>query len=128
MNDDAPERQLVRRVNLIMGALAAAGVMAAGLHSGVAGAIGFTAGAAVSFLSFRWMSNMVFAIGAPESSAKRRFSMVLLAGRYLVFTVVGYAIFRYSEVGFLAALAGCCIQIAAVILEVIYELIYAGTP
>jgi hypothetical protein len=54
--------------------------------------------------------------------------MVLLAGRYLVFAAVGYVIFRYSEVGFLAALAGCCIQIAAVILEVIYELIYAGTP
>ena len=53
---------------------------------------------------------------------------MLLAARYLLFGAVGYAIFIVSETGFMAALAGCCIHIAAVILEVFYELIYAGTP
>jgi hypothetical protein len=127
MNEGAPERQLVRRVNRIMAGLAAIGVIAAGLSWGIAGAIGFAAGAAVSFLSFRWMANLVFAID-PAAGAPKRTTMVLLTLRYLLFAAAGYVIFRYSEIGFLAALAGCCIQIAAVILEVIYELVYAGTP
>ena len=128
MNDRSPERQLVRRVNRIMAVLAIAGTTIAGVYWGISGAIGFAAGAVVSFLNFRWMSRLVFAIGAPGAESKKPVSAVLLGGRYLLFAAAGYVMFRYSEVGFLAALAGCCIQIAAVILEVIYELIYAGTP
>ena len=119
---------VVQRVNGIMAVLAVIGIVAAGAFWGVAGAVGFAGGCVVSFLNFRWMSRMVLAIGAPEADSKKRLPLVLLSGRYLLFAAIGYVIFRYSQVGFLAALAGCFIQIAAVILEAFYELIYAGTP
>ncbi|HZO86640.1 MAG TPA: ATP synthase subunit I [Verrucomicrobiae bacterium] len=127
MNDVSPEHGLVRRVNRIMAVLAVAGIAVAGVYWGVAGALGFAAGAVVSFLNFRWLAGLALALGPREGEARRPWSTVFLALRYLIFAGVGYVIFRYSEVGFLAALAGCCIQIAAVILEVIYELTYAGT-
>ena len=99
MNEGAPERQLVRRVNFIMAALGAIGVVAAAVAWGLAGAIGFAAGAVVAFLNFRWMANMVSALGTPNT---RRISTILLGGRYLLLAAIGYVIFRYSEVGFLA--------------------------
>ncbi len=116
---------MIVRVNRIMAVLAVAGIIAAGAYWGVAGAIGFAAGSVVSFLNFRWLSRMVLGIG---SKPFKPAPAILLAGRYLLFAAVGYVIVIYSEIGFLAALAGCCIQIAAVILEVTYELIYARAP
>ena len=70
---------------------------------------------------------MVFAIGRTDESTGKPLkpaSAVLLAMRYLIFAAIGYAIFRFSADGFVAALLGCCILIIAVISEVIYELIY----
>jgi ATP synthase I chain len=116
---------LVRRIHIMMVVLAVLGIMVAAFYWGVPGVLGFAAGSVVSFLNFRWMSRIVFAIG---TNRLKPVSALFLGGRYLLFAAVGYAIFVYSETGFLAALAGCFIHIAAVILEVIYELIYAGTP
>jgi hypothetical protein len=110
-----------------MAVLTAAGVVAAGAYWGVPGVVGFAAGAAVSFLNFRWMAQVVFAIGAIDRETQKPLkpvSALLLGSRYLLFGAIGYVIFKYSETGFLAALGGCCIHIAAVLLEVIYELIY----
>ena len=106
-----------------MFALAIGGSIAAGWQWGLPGVIGFAAGCGISFLNFRWMTGLAMSLGGPAKPV----SALLLAFRYLLFAAVGYGIFRFSETGFLAALAGCCVHIAAVILEVIYELIYAGT-
>jgi hypothetical protein len=127
MGDSTPEQRLVRRVNIIMAGLSAVGGLAAAIYWGVAGVLGFAAGSAVSFLNFRWMAAIVFAVGAVDPATQRPLkpvSALLLGSRYLLFGAIGYVIFVYSETGFLAALAGCCIHIAAVLLEVIYELIY----
>jgi hypothetical protein len=127
MDETTPEWRLVRRVNIIMAALSTLGVGAAGAYWGIAGAVGFSAGAVVSFLNFRWMAAIVLAIGGVDASTQKPLkpvSALLLGARYLLFAAIGYVIFRYSETGFLAALLGCFIHIAAVLLEVIYELIY----
>jgi hypothetical protein len=127
MADHTPEQRLVRRVNLIMMGLTAVGVAGAGIYWGVAGALGFLAGAAVSFLNFRWLSAVVFALGTIDPETQRPLKpapAMLLGARYLVFAAVGYGIFKYSETGFLAALAGCFVHIGAVLLEIFYELIY----
>lgn len=117
---------MVERVNRSMVLIGAIGVAIAAFGWGMAGAIGFAAGSAISFLNFRWLSKLALAAGGAEPY--KRSTAILLALRYLIFGAVGYAIFVFSETGFLAALAGCCILIPAVILEAIYELIYAGTP
>ena len=124
MVESTPEQQLVRRVNLFMAALSTLGLAAAGAYWGVAGAVGFAAGTVVSFLNFRWMTAIVMAMGRDNPTEAKPVPALLLGGRYLLFGAIGYVIFKYSETGFLAALAGCFIHIAAVLLEVIYELIY----
>ena len=127
MAESTPEQRLIRRVNLCMAGLTAMGAAVAAWYWGIPGLIGFIAGAAISFLNFRWMARLVFSIGQTDEDTGKPLkpvSAVLLAMRYLLFGAVGYGIFVFSEVGFLATLAGCCVHIAAVILEVIYELIY----
>ena len=131
MSDVAPERRVAGRVKRIMIALTVAGVALALINWGAAEALGFGAGSLIAFLNFRWLSRLVLSIGAPDTAPEKRLkpvSAMLLAARYLLFGAIGYGIFIVSETGFMAALAGCCILIAAVILEVFYELIYAGTP
>jgi hypothetical protein len=126
MDERTPEARIAGRVYRMMAVIAASGVPAAWWIAGFEAAIGFGAGAAISFLNFRWLSQLASSIGGPRPYKRR--SAILLASRYLIFAAAGYVIFVYSETGFLAALAGCCIHIAAVILEALYELIYAGTP
>ena len=106
--------------------LSALGLAGAYAGWGLPAVAGFAAGSAIAYLNFRWMAQLVRSIGEPEG--RKPASAILLTFRYLLFAAAGYGIFRYSEIGFLAALAGCFVHIAAVILEVIYELIYAGTP
>lgn len=53
--------------------------------------------------------------------------MVLVTLRYFLFGALGYAIVNYFEAGFEGALAGFFVSVAAVILEILYELIYART-
>jgi ATP synthase I chain len=122
---DGTEQRLVRRIHIIMAVLAAFGIVVAAIYWGISGGLGFAAGSAVSFLNFRWMSRIVSTLGTKEV---KPMPALVLGGRYLLFAAIGYGIFVYSEKGFLAALVGCFIHIAAVMLEVIYELIYAGTP
>ena len=44
--------------------------------------------------------------------------------RYILFAMVGYVILNYFEANVLAALAGCFVAVAAVILEILLELTY----
>ena len=52
---------------------------------------------------------------------------MFLGIRYFVFAGVAYGIIKVFEANFLAALAGFFVCVAAVIVEILYELIYAGT-
>jgi hypothetical protein len=127
MGESTPERRIVRRLSIMMAALTIPGIVITGIYWGLPGALGFAAGAAVSFLNARWMAAIVFSVGSIDPATQERVKTVpalLLGGRYLLFAALGYVIFRYSEIGFLAALAGCFVHIAAVLLEVVYELIY----
>jgi hypothetical protein len=126
MNESTPESRITGRVYRMMAVMAAAGLPVAWWIASVEGTAGFLAGAAISFLNFRWLSQLAGSIGGAKPYKPS--AAILLALRYLIFAAAGYVIFRYSETGFLAALAGCCIHIAAVFLEALYELIYAGTP
>lgn len=93
------------------------------------GFVGFLAGALVSYLNFRWLTRVALALGTVDDGGKplKPVSALLLALRYLVFAAIGYGIFIYSGTAFRALLAGVFIHIAAVLVEAIYELIYAGT-
>jgi len=109
------------RLYVIMAALTGAGVAGGWVLYGTAGALGFLAGAAMSFANAYWMHRIAMSVG---QAGKPRVASMLGILRYLLMLAVVYAILNVSETGFLAALAGCFVHIVAVVLEVVYELTY----
>lgn len=88
---------------------------------------GFLLGAVISFLNFRWLHRTVDAVG-PDPKTKPSPAMTfLLSFRYLILGLVGYGIVRYFKVDIMAALLGLFVAVAAVLIEIFYELIYART-
>lgn len=90
-------------------------------------AAGFALGTIFSFLNFRFFKLLADSVGGVITAEDRRTLIVFMIARYGLFGAVGYAILKYSEVSFMAALAGCFVSTAAVFLEIIYELIYGST-
>ncbi len=114
----------VARILRWMVACAAAGAVLALVLSGLAGAAGFGAGAAAGYLNFRWLKQLVEALGNPAKRPRARLA-VWLGLRYVILGIGAYAILKYSAVSLGAALAGLFVPVAAVILEILFELIYA---
>ena|SRR5947209_16828810 len=112
----------VGRIARVIFGLAAAGVVIALIWRGWTWAAGFALGSAVSWLNFRWLKQLVYALGSdrarPRSALKLGFRYVLLGG-------LAYVILKYSLVSQSAALAGLFVPVAAVIVEILIQLLYA---
>jgi hypothetical protein len=76
-------------------------------------------GAAFSELNFWLWQRTVRRVGEGGSGGATMFGL-----RYAGFVLAGYAILNYFEANVLAALTGCFIAVAAVLLEILLELIY----
>src|SRR4029077_643670 len=108
--------------------LAAIGTVAVWFHGGWRWSAGFLAGALVSYLSFRGFERVVNSLGpATEARPPRARVAILMGVRYLLLAAGAYAIVRFSTLSLTAALLGLFVSAAAVILEILYELIYART-
>lgn len=114
------------RINAIMIALMAAGCLVAPLAAGWRGLAGFFLGSAVSYFYFRWIREMAASL-APGGPPPRKRLIVFLALRYAIFGAAGYVIVKYFGISMLAALAGVSVAVAAILIEIVYELIYGGT-
>lgn len=101
----------------------AAGSIAAFISFGWKGAIGFLAGAALSIASLRSFRNLSAALGG-STVPPRRGSAMFLAFRYLLVAAITYVIVKYLEGSLLVVLAGLLVVVAAVIVEILYELIF----
>jgi hypothetical protein len=89
-------------------------------------AAGFMAGAGLSYVNFELLSGLAYVVGG--SSPKARGWAVLIALRYAIVGVAAYVIVRVLGITPVAVLAGLLAVFAAVILEILYELIlYART-
>lgn len=109
-------------------ALSVSGGAAAYYYYGRSAAVGYAVGAAISFLNFRSFEKIVAMTGTVEGSEPpKRKSAVFLGVRYFVFAGAAYGIIKVFEANFLAALIGFFVCVAAVVIEILYELIYAGT-
>ena len=101
--------------------------MAAAWLVNLAWAFGFLLGAAVSAINFRWLHRLVDSVGPnPKRKPAGRLGFVL-PFRYLLLGGAGYVIVRFFRVDILAALIGLFVAVAAVAVELAYELIYART-
>ena len=84
-------------------------------------AAGFLAGAGISYVNFELLSGLAYVMGG--SGSKTRGWGALIALRYAIVGVAAYVIVRVLGITPGAVLAGLLAAFAAVILEILYELI-----
>ena len=107
-------------------AVAAAGILAALALQGWRWGLAFAAGAAGSCLNFYWLHRMTEGL-VPGGRRPRKWLFIVLATRYLVLGWAGYAIVRVFGLSLAAILLGLFVPVAAIFVEIIYELMYART-
>jgi hypothetical protein len=96
--------------------------------AGWRGGCGFLLGGLISYLNFRWIKRTVYALGESAGGKPPRARVAVLLGlRYLLLAAGAYAILKFSEISLSAALVGLFVPAAAVILEILIELIFAQT-
>jgi len=121
------DRALVRIHRLIL-LLSIAGVVATTIHGGWKWAAAFLLGAVASWLNFRWLKQLVNSLGQAASGKPPKARVAVFLGlRYLLLAAAGYVILNFTKLSVAAGLIGLFVPAAAVILEILYELIYAGT-
>jgi hypothetical protein len=121
-SDERLLESAVERISKAMWAIGAGGAIAAFGWRGWTWGAGFALGAVASWLNFRWWKQVVDALAGARP--KRR-TAIFLGGRYLLLGGGAYVILHYSSISLPAALAGLLVSAAAVIVEILYELIYA---
>jgi hypothetical protein len=92
---------------------------------GSAGAIGFAAGAAVSYINFlalaRGVEGLAERIVDQHSQEKGRKIVLRFLLRYGLVAIVAYAIFKGSALAFRGFLWGLCMPVAAMMIEAGFE-------
>lgn len=122
MKADFHDRALTRIVRISIG-LGVLGAMFTLIRHGPRAAVGFQAGAMISILSFHGLRRMVEGMGGGGSAP----SAAIFGLRYFLVGGAVYVIVKVLEITPMAVLAGLFVPAAAVIIEILYELIYART-
>lgn len=115
--------QALRRVYRIMPWVAGAAAIAAVFWKGWLSGIALLLGAAASYLNFSWLHQMVESLG-PDARPARMRVYVLFTLRYALLALGGYVIVKIFGMNGIAALAGLFVPVAAVIAEILYELVH----
>jgi hypothetical protein len=121
--DEVLYEQAVRRIRRLMAALVVSGVAAGAGFRGWQAGLSFALGAAISWVSFNWLHAAVDALDPNRSKAPRRV-YVFVWLRYILLGGGGYAIVKIFGVNGIAALLGLFVPAAAVVAEIIYELVH----
>jgi len=120
MVDQLDFERACRRIERFLVWVAVAGTALAGAAGGWKWAAGFLLGAAAAWFNFRWLKRLVSALGGGPAHSPFR-----LALRYFLLGGCAYVIVRFSWIPALAVIAGLFVLIAAVFVEVFFELVYA---
>jgi hypothetical protein len=125
VNEERLLDRALERMSKAMFAIAAGGTIAAAAWRGWTWGAGFALGAAASWANFRLLKQIVDALGEKRPTRKR---VAVLAGlRYLLLGGGAYVILHYSRISLHAALAGLFVAAGAVIVEILFQLVYART-
>jgi hypothetical protein len=106
--------------------VAAAGALTALALKGWRWGLGFAGGAAAACLNFYWLERLAEAL-APDGRRPRKRLLVVLATRYLLLGLAAYAIVKIFGLSLAAILLGLFVPVAAILVEILYELVYART-
>lgn len=121
------DRAVARIIRLTLAIIGAGALIYLAL-GGWRAAAGFLLGGLASYLNFRWLKRTVDSLGRTADAKPPRASVAVFLGlRYFLLGLGGYAIVRFSEISLNAALVGLFAPAAAVVLEILAELIYART-
>jgi hypothetical protein len=120
--DEAYFDRALARMRTAMLWLGAGGTLATLLLYGWQWGLAFLAGALASFANFRWLHQLTAALSGPRP---RRRLLVFLLLRYFLLGAGGYVIVKFFGLNLSAAIAGLFVAVGAVIIEILYELIYA---
>ena len=124
--DEAYFDRAIGRMRTSMLWLSAGGTAAVLLLYSWRHGLAFLAGALASLANFRWLHQLAASLGAGARRPRRRVLLFLLL-RYVLLGLWGYVIVKIFGLNLAAALVGLFVAVAAVILEIIYELLYART-
>jgi hypothetical protein len=113
----------VARIWKIIWAMGACGAVILTLWRGWTWGAGWLLGTAVSALNFRWLKQLADSLGSSTAAKPRK--AVFLGLRYVFLGGGAYVILKYSAISLPAALSGLFVSVAAVILEILFELAYA---
>lgn len=115
----------LRRITRASAALAGGGCLVLLLWKGWRWAVAYLFGAAASYLNFRWLKRLVEALGGGMARTRPSPRFAILMGlRYLILAAGAYVIVTFTSLSLAAALTGLFVPVAAVILEIIFELVY----
>jgi hypothetical protein len=131
--DELTYERASERIGRSMVVIAALGTVLVFAARGWTWAAGFLLGSLISGLNFRWLRRLVESLGgraavdahaqgAPGMSHRRT---LFLALRYLLLAGAAYVILRYSPISLTAVITGLFVLIAAVFVEVVFEIVYA---
>jgi hypothetical protein len=124
-NDDRLFDRALDRISRAMFAIGAGGTIAAAAWRGWTWGAGFALGALASWLNFRWLKQIVDALSGRRPTRGR---VAVLAGlRYILLGGGAYVIIHFSRISLHAALAGLFVAAGAVIVEILFQLVYART-
>ena len=121
--DEVRMDRAVGRIWKLIWVIGAAGAVALTAWRGWAWGAGWVIGSAVSALNFRWLKQLVEAIGGEAAKPRKA---VFLGMRYLLLGGGAYVILRFSGISLPAALSGLFVSVAAVVVEIVLELAYAS--
>jgi ATP synthase I chain. len=117
----------IARIYKWMVVITAIGIVPVFIFWGWRGVGGFLAGAAISWVNFRWLKRLVDSLGAGPGGgmAPSARAAIVMGLRYLFLAFAAYVIVRFSILNLQALLAGIFVAAGAVVFEVIFELVYA---
>lgn len=118
--DELDYDRAARRIGRIMSVIAVLGTVATLVMLGWKWGLGFLVGAVFAGLNYRWLRGLVEGLG----SGKAPRGAVFLTFRYLLLGGGGYVILRYSPINMVAILTGLFVLIAAIFVEIIFEIVY----
>jgi len=123
--DDLFYDRALARIQRNIPAISFAGIAAAWILRGWTWGAGFALGAAVSWMNYRWLKQIADAVGGKQ---RPRVRMAIVLGlRYFLLGGGAYVILRFTKVSVPSALLGLFVSVAAVVVEILFELLYART-
>ena len=127
--DEGHYRRAIHRIEQFTVFFAVAGIVLVWGMFTYRHAIGFAIGTILAFVSFLMMKRMVNAIGGEAAPTTRsaRGSAIAMGFRYLIIGGVVFAMMRVSGVSPWPVFAGLMTTVAAVLAEIVYELVTASS-